>query len=149
MNKEFATELAKPRHRWWEPYLFTAGVLLAIVVAFIVFGYITTIPYVELILFVLATIAAVATAFRSSSTIPTFIDKILVATFFTLASVAYISMAESALALVFAGMALIWLCLSVHAVVIRRARLKEQTAKFGLTVEALSRALSGDQKSSD
>jgi len=136
----------QPEYPWWEPYVFTGGVLVAFVIVLIAFGYVARIPYIEPILFVLATIAAVVAAFRASSTTPTVIGKVLLAGSFTLASVAYFSKAERLLGCGFAGMALVWLCLSIHAGAIQRARRKERLAKLDRAVETLSRALPSEQK---
>ena len=148
-SNDSAKTMAQPGYPWWEPYVFTAGVLLAFVVVLIAFGHVATIPYIEPILFVLATTAAVIAAFRKSSTSPTVIDKALLVTFFSLASVGYISKAANLLGFGFAGLALVWLCLSIHAVVIRHARRKEQLAKLDRAVETLSRALPVEQKEAD
>ena len=150
MNRESSSDTVKsrnqPEYPWWEPYLFTAGVLVAFVMVLIAFGFVARIPHIEAILFVLATIAAVVSAFRASSTNPTVIGKVLFAGFFTLASVAYFSKPERWLGFGFAGMAFVWLCLSIHAGAIQRARRKERLAKLDRAVETLSRALPSEPK---
>ena len=129
----------------WDPYLFTAGVLTTLIVLLIVFGYVTRIPFVEHILFVLMTIAAVVQAVRKSSTLSSVGGNILLSAFFGLAGVAYFSKSELVLGIEYSVLAIIGLSLAVHAGVIRHRLRKEGLVRLDRAVETLRGVVRDDQ----
>lgn len=133
------------RWPWWEPYVFTAFFLAAVVALLMVFGYIARIPFVEHILFALMTVAAVIEASRRSSTVPSLAGNISLTLFFSVACFAYVSKAELLLGIGYAVLAVIWFCLSINAAVARRRMKRERSAKLDRAVETLRRAVENDK----
>ena len=129
----------------WDPYLFTAGVLTALIVLLIVFGYVTRIPFVEHILFGLMTIAAVVQAIRRSSTLSSVSGDILLSAFFGLAGLAYLSKSELLLGIEYSVLSVIWLSMAAHAGVNRHTLRKEGLARLDRAVETLRGVVQDDQ----
>ena len=86
---------------WWEPYVFTVGVLVAFVAFFIacgIFGdFLERIPFGWPVFFGLWTMAAIVESFRKSRTASSLVGNLLLSLFFGLAAVAYATKSDRVL----------------------------------------------------
>lgn len=140
MDPEVTENNDRRKWPWWEPYVFTAGVLAAFVVVLIAFGFLTRIPYLEPALFVVMTFAAAVNAFRRCSTTSSLAGNLCLTMFFGLASAVYLAKSEFLLGGGYGTLAVIWLCLAVRAGIIHREFQKERSDKLDRAVEILRRA---------
>lgn len=129
----------------WGPYVFTAGVLAALIVMMIVFGYVARIPFVEHILFGLMTIAAVVQVVRRSSTASSVGGNVLLSGFLGLAGLAYFSKSELVLGIEYSALSAIWFALAIRAGVIRHRMRKEGLRRLDRARETLRAAVRDDQ----
>ena len=130
---------------WWEPYVVTGCIAAAFIAFLMVCGYIGRIPFVEHVLFVLMTIAAVVAAVRRSTTVFSLAGSILLFLFFALASLAYLLEVQLLLGIGYAVLAGVWLCLSINAGVTRHRQKGEGSAKLDRAVETLRRAIQDEE----
>ena len=144
-DKKSPSKDAGRKWPWWEPHVFTAGVLAALVVLMIACGYITRIPFVEHILFALMTIAAIIQVVRRSSTATSVGGNVALSVFFGLASLAYSSKSELLLGIEYSVLSVIWLALAIHAGVIRHRMRKERLARLDRAVDTLRGVFRDDQ----
>lgn len=109
------------------------------------FGMVGDYPYILMGLFLLSTLFAVVTVLRSRALRPSVFSNALPAIFFALASAAYFSEPDLFLGAAFASMSIVWICLTIHAVMLKRRLRSERLQKLDRAVELLGRAMEGIQ----
>ncbi|RMG38534.1 MAG: hypothetical protein D6725_06955 [Planctomycetota bacterium] len=134
---------------WWKPYVFTLGMLLAVVVFLIACGifadFLERIPFAWPMFFSLWTLAAIIESFRESRAASSLVGNLLLSLFFGLAALAYSIKPDPTLAVSYGLLAVIWLCLAVKAGTMRRKRQKQQLPKLDRAVETMSRAVGQEE----
>lgn len=100
------------KYPWWEPYVFTAVVLIGFLVAITTFGYAASIPFFLPGMFAVVTVGGLRDAVRKPP--KSVIDKALFACFLSLLSIG--SVTETIfLSFVYLGMAMTWFAVAFHA----------------------------------
>jgi len=136
-------------YHWWEPYSFTASLLVGIAIVMVVLGYIGSFPYVQPALFGIATILSIVSAFRKTVNAPSAIVRFLAASFFALACYAYFTQGEPGLASGFGAMAIAWFGLTIHAIMVNRARKNERLAKLDRAINSIGDVFVRDGKNNE
>ena len=108
----------KQKYPWWEPYVFTAVLLLGFAVAFIALGFAASIPYFLPCIFAVATAGALWDAVRNPPKLV--IDKAFTACFLVLMGFGAFFVATKFLSLAYFGMAMAWFGLAIHAATVQR-----------------------------
>jgi len=139
---------ATPRLRgwpWWEPYVFTLGVLLAFIgfiVACGVFGDFLDHIFLGWPLFLgLCTIGALIGSFRKAGALASPVWSALMSVWMGMAAVVHVTKAEHPLALWYGLLAAIWCIITTRAVVMRGVTKRERLARMERTVETVRRAV--------
>ena len=133
----------KCRHNWpwWEPYVFTAGVLAAFVVFFIACGIfgsaLDRFPFGWTIWLALFTAAAVADLLRRSSRSYSLIWPLLLSMFFGAAAIAYRTRPDRWFGVWHGALAILFLCSAVKSGVLQHRMKKEGLARLDRAGETL------------
>ena len=133
---------------WYEPYMFTGGVLVVFVAFLIACGilgdFLKRIPFGWAIWLGLFTAAGVADFFRKPDRLPSVIWPLLLALFFGVAAFAYHTNVDRWFGIWHAVLAGLFLCVAVKSGIVRHRLRKEQLAHLDQAVETLRRAVGHD-----
>jgi hypothetical protein len=143
-----------PRWPWWEPYAFTAGLLVMVAVFLVVGGYL--LPVVGGLLephgigdygfLVLSTLLVVYELFGKNTRVRSLAGCLLCTGFFALVSFSYFSLQELYLAAGFGVLTAACTGLSVKAVVVGRRLRAKQSEKLRQASETMRRVFRDDRK---
>lgn len=122
---------------WWEPYVFTAFVIVGVIVFLMVVGWIDRIPLMEHILLGLMTLAALFDFFRAKHEMPAIAGKLGSTLFFGFIAGLYLFDRQWIPGIGYAVIALIWLVLLVLAAIERRRIRRETFKKLDRAIESL------------
>lgn len=128
---------------WWEPYVFTGGVLIAFVAFFIACGILghvlQRIPFAWALWLALFTVAGVIDFFRKPNTTPSATWPLLLSVFFGLAAFAYRTNPDRWFGVWHTLLAILFACLAIKCALTRYRLRKEQLARTDQAVETMRR----------
>ncbi len=141
---------AEPHARkwpWWQPYLFTSGVLAAFVVLLLFFDFLASIPWAEPILFGLLTLAAVVHAFRKPLRPPSYWSELVLALALGLGCLACLAEQQVLLSVCYGALSLTWLGVALRCATLRRSMLKVRSAERNRALQAFEQQIQQNQPS--
>ena len=141
---KLAPENSALQWKWWEPYVFTLLIILAMA-AFLaasgVFGDILDgVPYGWPILFSMCTVAGVVDSFRRPLAASAVAGNLLFMLFFAAGALVYVTSGQPSVGIWYGVLAAVSLCLAAKAAVARRTWKLEQLQRLDKTVETVGQA---------
>ncbi len=130
---------------WWEPYLFTAFALAALLVLAVIFDFIARIPYLQPTLFGVMTITAVVQAFRRPLRPPMIVGELVVTLVLGCVSLGSFVLGDLPTGACCAALSAVWLGVTVRAAMVRHEMKQVRSARLDQAVEDLESRLQGHE----
>jgi hypothetical protein len=124
---------------WWEAYVFTVGVIVAMAAFLATCNLFLSVPYADHVFFALMAVASLYGAVRRPTKDSSPVANILLAVLFGLASSVHLSRSQLVLGTGYAGLTILWLLSFIRALITQRQARRERLAKLDRVIDVLRR----------